>query len=60
MQFEINGQSYFLNYVPAEGWMLFAPTPRGVRVLPIINDDEVEVFRHLLLDEEQDETKPTN
>ena len=40
--------------------MLVAPTPRGVRVLPVINDDEVEVFRHLLLDEEQDESKPTN
>lgn len=60
MQFEVKGQSYFLNYVPAQGWVLFAPTPQGVRALPVVNDDQVEIFRHLMLDEEQDENKPTN
>lgn len=53
MQFEVNGQSYFLNYVPAQGWMLFAPTPQGIRVTRVTNDDAVDGF------EEQDE-KPAN
>lgn len=60
MQFEINGQSYFLNYVPAQGWMLFAPTLNGVRELTVVNDDNVEILRHVVVEEEQDENKPTN
>ncbi len=54
MHFEVNGESYFLNYVPAQGWVLLAPSPRGIRATPVINDDAVEGFSHIMLDEGQD------
>ena len=39
MQFEINGQVYFLNFVADEGrWYLFAPTATGVRRIPVYVD----------------------
>ena len=59
MQFELNGQSYFLNYFPAEGWTLLAATPDGIRALRVVNDDAVEGFTHLHMDEDPD-GKPVN
>lgn len=39
MQFEVNGQVYFLNFVADEGrWYLFAPTATGVRRMPVYVD----------------------
>ena len=36
MQFEINDQSYFLNYVEDEGrWYVFQPTGSGVIRIPV-------------------------
>ncbi len=40
MQFEVNGQDYFLNFVPDEGrWFVFKPTRGGVAAIPVVEDD---------------------
>jgi len=37
----VNGQNYFLNFVPEKGrWFLFKPTRLGIRALPVVNDDD--------------------
>ena len=39
MQFEVNGQSYFLTFVEDERcWCVFAPTASGMRRLPVYVD----------------------
>jgi hypothetical protein len=39
MQFQVNGQDYFLNFVDDEGrWFVFAPTSTGVQRIPIYVD----------------------
>ncbi|GAC1427971.1 MAG: hypothetical protein NVS1B11_18330 [Terriglobales bacterium] len=39
MQFEVNGQDYFLNFLEDEGrWYVFAPTATGVQRIPIYLD----------------------
>lgn len=41
MNFEVNGQSYFLNFHPEEGrWMLLTPTRSGVRRIEIVDDNQ--------------------
>jgi len=59
LQFEVNGQTYFLNYFPAEGWALLAPTPQGIRQMRVVNDDAVDLFSLLMLGEDED-GKPAN
>jgi hypothetical protein len=39
LQFRIKGQDYFLAFVEQEKrWDLFAPTPQGVRRIPVYVD----------------------
>jgi hypothetical protein len=39
LQFEVNGQVYFLNFVDDEGqWYVFAPKPTGVQRIPVYVD----------------------
>ena len=39
MQFEVNGQSYFLTFVEDERcWCVFAPTASGMRRIPVYVD----------------------
>ena len=39
MNFEVNGQMFFVNFVPEEGrWYCYAPTPGGVQRLPVSMD----------------------
>lgn len=39
MQFEINGQNYFLSFVEDERrWYVFAPTATGVNRIPVYVD----------------------
>ena len=39
LQFEVNGQMYFLNFVDAEArWFVFAPTLTGVHRIPVYVD----------------------
>ena len=55
MQFEVNQQPYFLNFIPEEGrWILFKPTRSGIEAVPVVNDDETAPFP----DEIEVETDP--
>jgi hypothetical protein len=39
MNFEFNGQTFFLNFVPDEGrWFLYAPTAMGMQRMPVADD----------------------
>ena len=39
MQFEVNGQIYFLNFVEEQGkWFLIKPTATGVMAIPVYSD----------------------
>ena len=39
MQFEVNGQAYFLSFVEGDGrWYVFAPAPAGLRRIPVYVD----------------------
>ncbi|HTR26523.1 MAG TPA: hypothetical protein VMI10_21305 [Terriglobales bacterium] len=39
MRFEINGQMFFVNFVPEEGrWFCYAPTPTGLQKIPVSMD----------------------
>ena len=39
MQFQVNGQEYFLAFVEEEGrWFVFSPTPRGLQRIPVYVD----------------------
>lgn len=39
LQFEVNGQVYFLNFVEDQGkWFLIKPTTTGVMAIPVYND----------------------
>ena len=39
MRFEVNGQMFFVNFVPEEGrWYCYAPTQTGVQKIPVSMD----------------------
>jgi hypothetical protein len=39
VKFEINGQMFFVNFVPEEGrWYCYAPTPTGMQRVPVSMD----------------------
>ncbi len=39
MQFEVNGEDYFLNFVEDEmRWFVFAPSPTGLQRIPVYVD----------------------
>ena len=39
LRFEVNGQIFFVNFVPEEGrWYCYAPTPGGVQRIPVSTD----------------------
>jgi hypothetical protein len=39
LRFEVNGQMFFVNFVPEEGrWFCFAPTVAGVQKIPVSID----------------------
>ena len=45
MQFEVNGQAYFVNYVPEQGrWFVFKPTRSGFAPIPVMTDDPPLLF----------------
>jgi hypothetical protein len=53
MNFEHNGQNYFLNFLPSEGqWFLYAATEMGIQKVPVCSDMYVERFVMPLTDEE--------
>ena len=39
LRFEVNGQMFFVNFIPEEGrWYCFAPTGTGVQRIPVSMD----------------------
>ncbi len=45
MQFEVNGQVYFLNFAPGEGrWFVLKPTSDGFAAMPVVDDDAAMLF----------------
>jgi hypothetical protein len=47
LQFEINEQPYFLNFIPEQGrWFLFKATRSGIETVPVVNDDPLMLFLH--------------
>ena len=39
MQFEVNGQTYFLNFEPSEGcWLVYEPTRDGMLAMAVHDD----------------------
>ena len=39
LQFEVNGQAFFVNFVPEEGrWYCYAPTEHGIQRIPVATD----------------------
>ena len=39
LRFEVNGQMFFVNFVPEEGrWYCYAPTPTGMQRIPVSID----------------------
>ena len=61
MQFTVDGNTYFLNFVPEEGrWFLFQATPRGIRRIPVIDDAAPVTGAILLAPTEPDEQRDLN
>jgi len=46
LRFEVNGQMFFVNFVPEEGrWYCYAPTAGGVQRIPVsIDSSPFEAF----------------
>lgn len=53
MQFEVNGQAYFLHFVDDEGrWYVFEPSDKGIQRIPVYVDDrggERNKAKHLVM-----------
>jgi hypothetical protein len=45
VQFEVNGQVYFLNFAPGEGrWFVLTPTHDGFFAMAVVDDDDAMLF----------------
>jgi hypothetical protein len=49
MNFELNGQTFFLNFVPSEGrWFMYAPTVDGMQRMPVADDGHVHFDKFVM------------
>ncbi|MFZ3341440.1 MAG: hypothetical protein WA213_11195 [Terriglobales bacterium] len=56
MRFEVNGQMFFVNFVPEEGrWYCYAPTATGVQRIPVSMDGAPFVSFTVPVDEQAKE-----
>jgi hypothetical protein len=56
LRFEVNGQLFFVNFVPEEGrWYCFAPTATGVQRIPVSTDTTPFVAFTVAMDEQSKE-----
>ncbi|HKW24512.1 MAG TPA: hypothetical protein VJN48_01935 [Terriglobales bacterium] len=61
MQFAINGNEYFLSFVPEEGqWFVFTPTAEGLQRVPVVHDDELPVGNPVVVIQEGEDHKMVN
>lgn len=50
MQFEVKGQSYFLNYLDDEGrWILLRPSSAGIQEIPVEEDSAQPLFGGVMI-----------
>ena len=57
MQFQVNGQPYFLNFVPSEGkWFMFAPSPHGMQKIAVADDSHFHFDKFVLMPDGDDPT----
>ena len=60
MQFEVRGQSYFLQFHQGEGrWYLLKPTPHGIDGMPV-RDDSTPARAAILIPDEEPENQLVN
>ena len=56
VRFEMNGQMFFVNFVPEEGrWYCYAPTPTGLQRIPVAMDSAPFVNFPVSMDEQAKE-----
>ena len=56
VRFEVNGQMFFVNFVPEEGrWFCYAPTPFGLQKIPVSMDASPFQAYTVALDEQAKE-----
>ena len=61
MQFEVNGQAYFLNYLDDENhWVLFRPGLRGIEQIPVEEDSPNPLFGGVIIPWGEAEQNTTN
>jgi hypothetical protein len=54
MHFQLNGQPYFLNFVPSEGrWFMFAPSAHGMQKIAVADDAHTHFDKFVLPPEEE-------
>lgn len=60
LQFEVNGLTYFLSFIPTEGkWYLLTPTPSGIDRLAVA-DDAAPFFGPVVVESGEEEKKIVN
>ena len=58
MEFQVNGQTYFLNFDPAEGkWLVYEPTRDGMMAMPVHDDAAPLVMPSAVLLDAEDAKK---
>lgn len=56
LRFEVNGQMFFVNFVPEEGrWYCYAPTETGMQRIPVSTDGTPFVSFMVPVDEQAKE-----
>jgi hypothetical protein len=56
LRFEVNGQMFFVNFIPEEGrWYCFAPTATGLQKIPVSMDASPFEAYTVALDEQAKE-----
>ena len=61
MQFAVNGNEYFLSFVPEEGeWFVFTPTADGLHRVPVVHDDELPIGNPVVVIQEGEDHKTVN
>jgi hypothetical protein len=61
VQFAVNGNEYFLSFVPEEGqWFVFTPTAEGLQRVPVVHDDELPIGNPVVVIPEEEGRKTIN
>jgi hypothetical protein len=61
VQFAVNGNEYFLSFVPEEGqWFVFTPTAEGLQRVPVVHDDELPIGSPVIVIPEDEDRKTIN